>query len=46
MPIKEYRILVNGKIADISYTRNGHKLAVSYYANNGIPFTIEVVNLV
>lgn len=46
MPTKEYRIIVNGKIVDRSYTRIGHKLAVSYYTHIGTPFTIEVVDLV
>jgi len=46
MPTKEYRIIMNGKIVDRSYTRSGHKLALSYYSTQGIPFTIEVVDLV
>jgi hypothetical protein len=45
MPTKEYRILVNGKVVDTTYTSIGHKMAVSYYEHLGTPFTVEVVNL-
>jgi len=45
MPTKEYRILVNGKIVDKTYTSRGHELAVSYYESIGEIFTVEVVDL-
>ena len=45
MPTKEYRIIVNDKIVDRSYTIKGHELAVSYYSSIGIVFTVEVIDL-
>ena len=46
MPQKEYRIIVNGKIVDRSYTRIGHRFALRHYSTEGVAFTIEVIDLV
>lgn len=46
MPTKEYRIIVNGKIAIRNFTSRQHTVWVDVYLDRGVEFTEEIFNLV
>jgi hypothetical protein len=46
MPIKEYRILIDGKIVNREHTIRKHEIMVKVFEEHGKHFTTEIVDLV